>query len=74
MEHPVEEEGVVLDPLSISTSLQPAVNDQHERDPHHIDQIYLRGTSNLGLAWNMGNPVGYVGGQNIGNAIELRRM
>jgi GNAT superfamily N-acetyltransferase len=68
------EHGILLDPAAIAKSPQPGVDDEHEWDFHHIDQVYLRGAGNFWLAWYADCPVGYVGGQDVGGAIELRRM
>ena len=68
------EHGILLDPATIADHPQPGIADEHEWDFHHIDQVYLRGAGNFWLAWYRDCPVGYVGGQDVGGAIELRRM
>jgi GNAT superfamily N-acetyltransferase len=70
--------GVVLDPTAIPERPEPGApdsSDEYEWDLHHIDRVYLRGAGNFWLAWRCDLPVGYVGGQEIGDgAMELRRM
>ena len=68
------EHGVLLDPTAMAGHPQPGTDDKHEWDFHHIDQVYLRGTGNFWLARYTDCPVGYIGGQDVGGAIELRRM
>lgn len=68
------EHGIILDPAVIPERPRPGIDDEHEWDFHHIDQIYLRGAGNFWLAWYTDRPVGYVGGQDVGGGIELRRM
>jgi ribosomal protein S18 acetylase RimI-like enzyme len=36
--------------------------------------VYLCGAGNFWLAWYNDLPIGYLGGQDVGGAIELRRM
>jgi GNAT superfamily N-acetyltransferase len=68
------EHGILIDPASVAERPQPGAGDEHEWDFHHIDRVYLRGAGNFWLAWRAGCPVGCVGGQDVGGAIELRRM
>ena len=68
------EHGILLDPTAITRHPQAGIEDEHEWDFYHIDQVYLRGAGNFWLAWYMDVPIGYVGGQDVGGAIELRRM
>jgi len=68
------EQGIRLDPASIPQRPMPGIDDEHEWDFHHIDQVYLRAAGNFWLAWVGGRPAGYVGGEDVGGAIELRRM
>ncbi len=37
-------------------------------------EVYLYGLGSFWLAWYHDLPIGYVGGQDVGGAIELRRM
>jgi len=68
------EHGILLDPTAIPEHPQSGIDDEHEWDFHHIEQVYLRGAGHFWLAWYTEQPVGYVGGQDVGGAIELRRM
>ena len=52
----------------------PDLSSPYERDYHRIDKVYLRGAGNFWFAWLGDTPVGHVGGQDVGGAIELRRM
>jgi len=52
----------------------PGVDEKYDWDFYHIDQVYLCGAGDFWLAWYAGHPVGYVGGQDVGGAIELRSM
>ncbi|MCB0127240.1 MAG: GNAT family N-acetyltransferase [Caldilineaceae bacterium] len=49
-------------------------HDRYERDLNRIDEVYLSGGGGFWLAWQREEPVGYVGGQDLGSVIELRRM
>ena len=64
----------MLDPAAVPEHPQPGIRDEYEWDFHHIDQVYLRSAGKFWLAWYTERPVGYVGGQDVGDAIELRRM
>jgi GNAT superfamily N-acetyltransferase len=68
------EHGILLDPTAIPERARPGIDDEHEWDFHHIDQVYLRAAGSFWLAWYTDCPAGYVGGQDVGGAIELRRM
>jgi GNAT superfamily N-acetyltransferase len=72
------ENGIVLDPEEI-----PAIPPQapehvdrsgYEWDLEYIEPVYLRGAGGFWLAWAGEMPVGHVGAQDLGKAIELRRM
>ena len=45
-----------------------------EMDMERIDEAYLKGRGNFWLAWVDGQPVGFVGAQDMGDFVELRRM
>jgi len=45
------EHGILLDPAAIPERARPGIDDEHEWDFHHIDQVYLRGAGNLWIAW-----------------------
>ncbi len=45
-----------------------------EMDMERIDEAYLKGRGNFWLAWADGQPVGFVGAQDMGDFVELRRM
>lgn len=70
------EHGVLLDSTTAIPEYppQPGIDDRHEWDLCHINLVYLCGAGNFWLARYTGHPVGYVGGQDVGGAIELRRM
>ena len=68
------EQGILLDLTAIPERPQPEPDGRHEWDLHHIDQVYLRGVGSFWLAWYRECPVGYIGGQDVGGVIELRRM
>jgi len=68
------EHGILLDPTEIPEHPQPGIENEHEWDFDRMDEVYLRGAGNFWLGWVTERPVGYVGGQDVGAAIELRRM
>jgi GNAT superfamily N-acetyltransferase len=53
---------------------EPDLSSPYERDYHRIDQVYLKGAGNFWIAWLGDRPVGHVGAQDLGGAVELRRM
>jgi GNAT superfamily N-acetyltransferase len=53
---------------------QPDLRSPYERDYHRMGQVYLAGAGNFWVAWLDNRPVGHVGAQDIGGAVELRRM
>jgi GNAT superfamily N-acetyltransferase len=70
-----------IDPKQVHTPPRPgpshAVRDANEAlewDLLHPDRIYLRGAGGFWIARVSGHPVGYVGAQPLGQAVELRRM
>jgi GNAT superfamily N-acetyltransferase len=70
------EDGVAPDSIAAVQQPHPGVfvDTQYDVDLENIDQVYLRGAGGFWLAWYAGHPVGYVGAQDVGGAIELRRM
>jgi GNAT superfamily N-acetyltransferase len=74
------EEGIVLDPASISPQPQPELEDNPEWDFDHMDEVYLCGAGSFWLAWDASGaghcsrPIGYVGAQDVGGVLELRHM
>jgi GNAT superfamily N-acetyltransferase len=68
------EDGIHLDPTSIPDRQAPDPEHVHEWDFHNLDRVYLHDAGNFWIAHADRRPVGYVGGQDIGEAIELRRM
>ena len=68
------EHGILLDPEEIPKEPRPDLDDEYEWDFHHIGQVYMHGSGCFWLAWRSGRPVGYVGGQDVGGTIELRRL
>lgn len=57
-----------------ATPAPPDPDSPYEPDLHHIDKVYLTNAGNFWLAWWDGMPVGHVGAQDVGGAVELRRM
>jgi GNAT superfamily N-acetyltransferase len=45
-----------------------------EMDMDRIDEAYLKDRGNFWIAWSDDQPLGYVGAQDCGDHIELRRM
>jgi GNAT superfamily N-acetyltransferase len=68
------EEGVPADAVLIPDRPQPGVEEVYEWDFHNIDEVYLRGAGQFWIARYADRPVGYVGGQDLGGVVELRRM
>lgn len=67
------EYGLPIDTANLPSDPQ-ANSQEHEWDLHHMDAVYLSGAGGFWLAWQTETPLGYVGAQDIGEAIELRRM
>jgi len=68
--HQLAEHGIVVSsPVS-----EPDLSSPYERDYHRIEQVYLQGAGNFWIAWLGDTPVGHVGAQDLGGAVELRRM
>ena len=53
---------------------RPDLDSPYEQDYHRIDQVYQSGAGNFWLAWAGQTPVGHIGAQAFGDAVELRRM
>jgi GNAT superfamily N-acetyltransferase len=68
------EHGIQIDPTTLPDRPQPDTDHLHEWDFHHLDHVYLRGAGHFWIARCADQPIGYVGGQDLGGAIELRRM
>ncbi|MEM7129462.1 MAG: GNAT family N-acetyltransferase [Chloroflexota bacterium] len=68
------ENGVHLSENAIPTVPGLPENDEYEWDMNHIDEVYLSGGGGFWLAWQDEEPVGYVGAQDLGEVVELRRM
>lgn len=68
------EHGIVLADTTPPDRFGAVPEDAPEWDFHHIRQVYLSGRGNFWLARAQDQPIGYVGAQDIGGAIELRRM
>jgi GNAT superfamily N-acetyltransferase len=68
------EHGIHLDPASIPDRPESEADDVHEWDFHNLDRVYLHDAGNFWIARANEQPVGYVGGQDVGGAVELRRM
>jgi GNAT superfamily N-acetyltransferase len=64
------EDGIQVDKLPD----QPDLTSPYEVDLHRIDETYLRAKGNFWIAWVGATPAGYVGAQDMGKGIELRRM
>ena len=67
------EGGIMVDAIDAVPSF-PDLNSPYERDYHRMEQVYLSGRGKFWIAWSMGNPVGHIGAQDMGDFIELRRM
>ena len=70
-----------IDPSQVYTPPRPSAEatvgakDAHyEWDLAHPARVYLRGAGGFWIARVAGQPVGYVGAQALGQAVELRRM
>jgi GNAT superfamily N-acetyltransferase len=70
----LQDAGVVIPTPTAPDPAQPVDAGAPEWDFHHIQQVYLSGRGNFWLARVWGQPIGYVGAQDIGGVIELRRM
>lgn len=57
-----------------ATVAPPDPASPYEPDLHHIAKVYLTGAGNFWLAGWDHVPVGHIGAQDIGGAVELRRM
>jgi hypothetical protein len=68
--HQLAEDGIMVS----SFPSEPDLSSPYERDYHRIDQVYLRGAGNFWIAWLGVTPVGHVGAQDLGAAVELRHM
>ncbi len=58
----------------IEVPAKPDLSSPYEQDYHRIAEVYLRNKGGFWLAWSGETPAGHIGGQDMGNAIELRRM
>lgn len=74
------EAGTVLPDEAIPEQPEDVGRDDYEWDYHHIAEVYLRGAGGFWLAfWGDAGfatlaLAGHIGGQDVGGAIELRRM
>lgn len=68
------EDGVHVDPSTIPDRPRPDLEQRYEWDFHHIDEVYLGGAGNFWLAFYAGQPAGFMGGQDLGGVIEVRRV
>lgn len=68
--HQLAEHGIMVS----SHVSEPDLSSPFERDYHRIGQVYLRGAGNFWIAWLGDTAVGHVGAQDLGGAVELRRM
>ena len=66
--------GIELDLSQISDEPEDSPEGSPEWDTDHIDQVYLSGAGGFWLAWDVDEPVGNVGAQDLGGVVELRRM
>ena len=64
----------MLDDTAPPDRSQKVPDDDPEWDFRHRQQVYLSGSGNFWLARYRDQPIGYVGAQDMGGAIELRRM
>jgi GNAT superfamily N-acetyltransferase len=68
------EHGIVLCPDEIPAEPEDTPFGSPEWDFDHIEQVYLHGSGGFWFAWAGDDPVGHVGGQDLGGIVELRRM
>ena len=68
------EHGIHLPPDAFPPHPAEVERDDAEWDYHHMAAVYLKGAGGFWLAHSDAVPVGHVGGQDIGGAVELRRM
>jgi len=64
----------VLPPNALPAGPEQVDRSDPEWDYHRIAEVYLQGAGGFWLAHWEDVPVGHVGGQDIGGAVELRRM
>lgn len=65
------EEGIFVEPVD---SVAVDLDSPYEQDYHRIEQVYLSGAGGFWIAFHNGDPAGHVGAQDIGGAVELRRL
>ena len=68
------EDGILVDLADIGDRPSPEDDDTYEWDFYHLEQVYLSGAGGFWLARRSGDPVGYVGAQDMGGVVELRHM
>jgi len=68
--HQLAEHGIFVEKMAD----QPDLDSPYETDYHRMEQVYLHGAGNFWIAWWDETPVGHIGAQDVGGAIELRRL
>jgi GNAT superfamily N-acetyltransferase len=68
------EDGIIIDPSMIPDRPRPDLEQPYEWDFHHIEELYLGGAGNFWIAHYAGQPAGFMGGQDLGGVIEVRRV
>ena len=73
------EHGIILDdpdpgPPNFNLPYDESNPKYPEMDMDRIDEAYLKARGNFWIAWNGDQPLGFVGAQDCGDHIELRRM
>ncbi len=63
-----------INPPDLNLTYDERNTQYHEMDFERIDEAYLKDRGNFWIAWMDDQPVGYVGAQDKGDYIELRRM
>jgi GNAT superfamily N-acetyltransferase len=68
------DDGIYLAASDLPLHPLPVNRDGYEWDYHHMAEVYLCGAGGFWLAWLNQQPVGQVAAQDMGGAVELRRM
>jgi GNAT superfamily N-acetyltransferase len=73
------EDGIIIDdaapdPPDFNLPYDESNPNYPEMDMERIDEAYLKGRGNFWIAWCGDQALGYVGAQDCGDYIELRRM
>ncbi len=74
IEHGVNIEEGPITPPDFDLPYDETNSHYPEMDMERIDECYLKARGNFWIAWIEDQPLGYVGAQDMGDYIELRRM